>query len=201
MKPPAFLDPDAPFERPPEEVGPDGLTDRQRRADRVARFLFVPLVVALIGYIVIFFVLYDFARVDGSSMNPTLVNNEYVLITRGLPQVKRGDIVVLNVIDRGLPAEWVKRVVALAGDHVSVTGNQVLVNGKAEAYTHAIIDDGGRSPVGEITVPPDSIFVLGDNRPVSLDSRFVGSFALSAIRGKVVAVYAPITRIRIVPEP
>ena len=201
MKKPAFLDPDAPFERPVSAVGEDGLTDAQRRANRVARFLLGPLIVVLVAYVLVFFVIYDFARVDGASMNPTLANNEYVLVTRGLAQPKRGDVIVLNVIDRGQPAEWIKRVVALGGDRVSILGNQVLVNGAPEPFAHAILDNGSRVPVGDVTVPAGSGFVLGDNRSVSLDSRFVGAFSAADIHGKVIAVYAPITRIRLVPGP
>jgi signal peptidase I len=201
MKKPAFLDPDAPFDRPVAPVGDDGLTDAQRRANRVARFMLVPLIVVLVAFVLVFFVFYDFARVDGASMNPTLLNNEHVLITRGLAQPKRGDVVVLDVIDRGEPAEWVKRIVALGGDRVSVHGNQVLVNGAPETFEHAILDNGSSFPTEEITVPAGTVFVLGDNRSVSLDSRFVGSFKATDIHGKVIAVYSPVTRIRLIPGP
>lgn len=185
----------------PIELGTDGLTERQRRADRVARFLLAPLAAVLVVLVLVFFVLFDFARVDGPSMVPTLRNNEYVLITRGLSGPKRGDVVVLNVLDRGQRSEWVKRVVALPGDRVSVTGNQVLVNGAPEAFGHPIMDDGSRTPVEETTVPAGMIYVLGDNRSVSLDSRFVGPLPRSDLHGKVIAVYAPITRMRLVPGP
>lgn len=196
-----FLDADAPMHAPSPGAGPDGLTDSQRRANRIARRILVPLVAALAVFMLVFYVFFDFSKVDGSSMYPTLHNGDRMLITKGLATPQRGDVVVLNVVDRGVPTEWVKRIVGLPGDRLQLRGNEVLVNGAPEAFKHAVSDSGVRSPVFSVTVPPDTVFCMGDGRDVSFDSRYVGPFAISQLHGRVVAVYSPVTRIHLVPEP
>jgi signal peptidase I len=201
MRTPAFLDPDAPFDAPKPEVGLDGLTDRQRRSHDLAKRLLIPLLVVFLASFLLFYVFFDFSNVDGSSMYPTLHDGDHVLITKGLTNPKRGDVVVLAVVDQGVPAEWIKRIVAVAGDKVSVRGNIVTVNGAPESFPHGIVDDGSTRMVRDLTVPAGDIYCMGDDRPVSLDSRYVGPFAVSQLHGKVVAVYSPLTRIGLVPGP
>lgn len=201
MRTPAILDPDAPFDRPPPEVGPDGLTDTQRRSNDLAKRLLIPLFLVFVASFLLFYVFFDFSKVDGSSMYPTLHNGDHVLITKGVASPKRGDVVVLRVIDQGAPAEWIKRIVALAGDRVSVRGDVVTVNGAPESYRHEVVNGGGTRPSRDLVVPAGSVYCMGDDRPDSLDSRYVGPFAVSQLHGKVVAVYSPLARIRIVPGP
>jgi signal peptidase I len=201
MRTPAFLDPDAPFDRERPEVGPDGLTDVQRRSNDLAKRLLVPLLAVFLASFLVFYVLYDFSKVDGSSMYPTLHDGDHVLITKGVAGPKRGDVVVLSVIDRGAPAEWIKRIVALAGDRVSVRGDVVTVNGAPESFRHQTVTGGDAGLARDLVVPAGTVYCMGDDRPVSLDSRYVGPFAVSQLHGRVVAVYSPMTRIRLVPGP
>lgn len=179
----------------------DGLTLRQRRSARLALALIAPLTALLFALILVFYVWFDTTTVDGPSMYPTLRDHDYVLITKGLANPQRGDIVVLHVLYKGKQEEWVKRIVALAGDRVDVAGDLITVNGQGEAFPHMIINGGGTEPAAQIVVPPGQIFIAGDNRAVSLDSRFVGTFPATSIHGRVVAIYAPIGRIGRVPEP
>ena len=185
----------------PDDVGQDGLTARQRRSARFALALIVPLTTVLLALILVFFVFYDTTTVDGTSMYPTLWDHDYVLITKGLRTPQRGDIVVLRVIYKGKTEEWVKRIVGLGGDRVAVAGNLITVNGAGEQFPHMIIDGGETVPFGQYAIPAGQIFVAGDNRSVSLDSRFVGTFPATSIHGLVVAIYAPISRIGRVPGP
>jgi signal peptidase I len=185
----------------PHAVGEDGLTASQRRSARIALALVGPLTVILLAVILVFFVFFDTTTIDGTSMYPTLFNNDYVLITKGLAIPQRGDIVVLHVLYQGKSEEWVKRIVGLPGDRVSVAGNLITVNGAGEQFPHMIVDGAATQPIEQITVPAGQIFVAGDNRQVSLDSRFVGTFPITSIHGRVVAIYAPIERIGPVPEP
>lgn len=196
-----FLDADAPIFAPDPDAGPDGLTESQRRANRFARRLLVPLVAVLAVLLLVYYVFFDFSKVDGLSMYPTLHDGDRMLITKGLADPKRGDVVVLNVVDGGVPTEWVKRIVGLPGDRLELRGNEVLVNGAPEPFKHAVSDSGVRAPVFGLTVPAGTVFCMGDGRDVSLDSRYVGPFAISQLHGKVVAVYSPVTRIHLVPEP
>ena len=184
-----------------EVVGEDGLTPTQRRSARIALALIGPLTALLLALVLVFFVFFDTTTIDGASMYPTLFNNDYVLITKGLALPQRGDVVVLHVLYQGRKEEWVKRIVAFGGDRVNVSGNMITVNGAGEQFPHMIINGGATQPVEQVTVPAGQIFVAGDNRDVSLDSRFVGTFPVTSIHGRVVAIYAPIERIRLVPEP
>lgn len=183
------------------QVDRDGLTRSQRRSARLALALVVPLTAMLFAIILVFYVFYDTTTIDGPSMFPTLWDHDYVLITKGLATPRHGDIVVLQVRYKGKTEEWVKRIVGLSGDRVTVAGNLLTVNGRGEQFPHMIIDGGATQPTGQIVVPDGQIYVAGDNRAVSLDSRFVGTFPVSSIHGRVVAIYAPISRIGLVPEP
>jgi signal peptidase I len=195
------LEPANPPSTEPRPLDADGLTPAQARSARLALALLAPLTALLLAIVLVFFVFYDTTTIDGASMFPTLRDHDYVLITKGLARPQRGDIVVLQVVYKGKAEEWVKRIVALEGDRVSVAGNLIRVNGRGEQFPHMIIDGGATLPVGQTVVGKGQIYVAGDNRDVSLDSRFVGTFNVSSIHGRVLAIYAPILRIGAVPEP
>lgn len=178
---------------------PDGW--RRTASQRLAHVLLVPLSVALIALVLVFFVIFDTSTVSGTSMLPTLHDGDRLLLTKGLPQPVRGDVVVLDVTWKGATTEWVKRVVAIGGDRVDVAGDIITVNGAPEQFPHHIVDSGANRPVEHLTVPTGRLFVAGDNRGISEDSRFVGTLPATDIRGKVVAIYTPITRIALVPAP
>jgi signal peptidase I len=184
-----------------EIVGEDGLTPGQRRSARLALALVAPLSAILLALVLVFFVFFDTTTVDGPSMYPTLFDHDYALITKGLVTPQRGDVIVLHVLYKGKQEEWVKRLVGLPGDRIDVAGDMITVNGAGEKFPHMIINGDATQPVEQIVVPPGQIFIAGDNRAVSLDSRFVGTFPVTSIHGRVVAVYAPLSRLRIVPEP
>ena len=96
------------------------------------------------------------------------------------------------------PKPLIKRVIALAGQTIEVRDGAVIVDGVALAEPYlAVITQGHFGPY---TVPDGTVFVMGDNRNVSLDSRdpSVGPIALSKIRGKALAVYWPLSKVRLV---
>jgi signal peptidase I len=172
-----------------------------RTSRKLATWLVGPLAALLIGLILVFFVFFDSSTVIGTSMLPTLRDHDYVLLTKGLATPRRGDIVVLNVVYQGNREEWVKRIVALGGDHVDVRGDIILVNGLPEQFKHLIRTNGSTSPIESLTVPRGELFVAGDNRPVSEDSRIVGPFPVASIKGRVLFIYAPLWRIGPIPAP
>lgn len=187
-----------------ESVSPDGIPEdaiSDRRSRRLAAFLLIPLSIVLTVLILLFYVFFQTGTVNGPSMEPTLYDHDYMLITRGVDRPMRGDIVTVKVIYKGVPQEWVKRVVAIGGDRVDVAGDYILVNGKPEVFQHAILTSGYRTPAATVTVPTGHVFLAGDNRSVSEDSRYVGTLPVTAIDGKVVAVYAPVNRIRAIASP
>jgi signal peptidase I len=131
-------------------------------------------------------------RVDGSSMEPTLHSGEFMIVNRlayklGSPQI--GDVVVFHPPSNP-EQEYIKRVIGLPGDRVAIANGQVSVNDQVldEPYI-------ATPPEYEkfMTVPPDMLFVLGDNRNNSLDSHNWGPVGLDQVIGKAVMVYWPPT--------
>jgi len=165
---------------------------QQGRGDRIARRIFIPLAVAAlvlgVGYI-----FYSPLRVQGDSMEPNLHNADRILRDKHAGVAKRGDIVLLDVGTPSTSDDIVKRVIAVAGDTVEVKQDVPFVNGVPEKRTNIIIVPSAAVNMPVHTVPEGTIFVMGDNRPVSLDSRFVGPIRLSKVRGTVVWVILPLS--------
>ena len=128
--------------------------------------------------------------VEGFSMRPTLENGEYVLVNKmsyrsELPEY--GDIVVFHFpVDPD--QDFIKRVIALPGDEITVHDGQVMVNERVlnEPYIAAT-----PQYVGTWHVPDDQIFVLGDNRNNSSDSHSWGAVPAENVIGKAILTYWP----------
>jgi signal peptidase I len=130
-------------------------------------------------------------RIDGSSMNPTLFDGQYLLINNVsyyLEEPAHGDIIVFRHPNSDL--NLIKRVIGVPGDTVEVRNQQVIVNGQvlAEPYIQA-------SPTysGSWTVPEHAFYVLGDNRNNSADSHQWDFLPEENILGKAMVVYWPPT--------
>ena len=87
-----------------------------------------------------------------------------------------------------------KRVIGLPGDTVEIRGDVAYVNGVPEPHRGQMVDPGHAVTTPAVTVPPGEIYVMGDNRPLSEDSRYIGTVPLSGVKGTVVAIFAPIQR-------
>jgi signal peptidase I len=171
-----------------------------RSADERYALLLVPLAIVLTALLLVFFVFFRYTTVDGDSMKPTLLTQDRLLLTKGPGALHRGDIIVFNLDESGRQVEVVKRVVGLPGDTVYTEGDHAWVDGKPETLGFGILVSGSRRVVGPLTVPGGAVFVLGDNRAISLDSRFIGTVQLSSIVGRAVAIFSPVTRIRLMPS-
>lgn len=128
-------------------------------------------------------------RIDGSSMNPTLANGEYLLVNNlayYLDEPERGDIIVFHHPNSEL--NLIKRVIGLPGDQIEISDEHIKVNGVIlnEPYIQA-------EPVysGNWTVPEDQYFVLGDNRNNSSDSHSWQYLPEDHIVGKAMVIYWP----------
>jgi len=129
-------------------------------------------------------------RVDGFSMRPTLENGEFVLVNKisyRFSEMERGDIIVFH-FPFNPEEELIKRVIGLPGDRVMVENSQVYVNGQIlnEPYI-------AQAPIytGEWTVLDGQLFVLGDNRNNSNDSKDWGLLPAENVVGKAILIYWP----------
>jgi len=181
--------------------------------------LLLELLETLVLTLVIFFVVQTFVaqpfQVEQTSMEQTLEPGQYVLVDKLTPRwsdYQRGDIVVLQP-----PAEWrdqgdtpfIKRVVGLPGDHVEIRSDGVYVNGVAldeTAYTYRGTDGANQptQPLTEVSswdLGPGQLFVMGDHREASTDSRAFGPIAASSVIGRAFLRYWPAAAISILAAP
>lgn len=150
-------------------------------------------------------------RVEGQSMQSTLEPDQYVLVDKLTPRwapYGRGDIVVLNPPTGyqrdGTP--FIKRVIGLPGDRIQLVEGSVVVNGTKLDEPYIFIEDGVRQPtdpngggLSEWIVPPGQLFVLGDHRGNSEDSRVFGTVDISSIVGRAWLRYWPVNTFGILP--
>ena len=153
--------------------------------DKIGKYLGTGLFLLLIS---IWYFGFGLMRVDGPSMEGTLYHNQWRIISKWTTP-KRGDVITL--LEREKPEDEgkliVKRLIGLPGDVIQNHKGQVTVNGEplAEPYVLEANRQQFDQAEWEITVPEGHVFVMGDNRDISKDSRTVGSFKQSAIIGTV----------------
>ena len=143
-------------------------------------------------------------KVDGSSMEPTLLHNQRLLvdkITYRFRLPRTGEIIVFKY-PRDPEKKFIKRVIAVEGQDISIYDGQVKVNGLVlvEDYIKETTD----GKIEWTTIPVDSLFVMGDNRNRSMDSRdmeSVGYVPLANVIGRAVVVYWPPRAARILRRP
>lgn len=171
--------------------------------DRFAAVLVIPLTVALVALVGVFFVFYTAVRVDGDSMAPTLLDQERVLVTKNYGAPARGDLVFARIETQLDSVPVIKRVGAVAGDTIEFREGLAYINGEPEEYPFEVT----LTPLGPeyslrpLTVPPGSVMLLSDNRPGSIDSRDFGPVPADAVVGRVVAVFSPANRMRLILHP
>lgn len=191
--------------------------DERTLLEDILGFIKVFVVSAIVILFFVNFVAHP-VRVDGRSMYPTLKDGEFGFTNVGgvlLNGVERGDIVVVTMEEEGQKTHWVKRVIGLPGDTVSCVNDVVYINGKVLDETKYIDPDYRQSLVDkfgyfnkvpnanntnvedfeEVKLGDDEYYVMGDNRPYSKDSRYVGPVKKSQIFAKKMLVLLPISDI------
>jgi signal peptidase I len=156
------------------------------------------MLAVLIAVLAILF-LYRPVRVEGTSMIPSLYNQERLFINQfsyrfGLSNIKRGDTVVFW-FPEDTTKSYIKRVIGLPGNRVQIINGYVYINGKKMAENYVPQRYRGDGDWGPKIVPPHQYFVLGDDRVASNDSRAWGFVPRSYIYGKAVFVFWPLDRI------
>ena len=187
-------------EFPDEPILPEGVDRAEiRRINGVSRlFDFVEMLVLTVAAVLLIATfLVRHTLVQGGSMNNTLQNGQHLLISDVNYEPQNGDVIVfvpLNQTNRSTP--FIKRVIAVEGQTVEIRSGVVLVDGLAQSEEYLSLSK-GRSVYPETVVPEGYVFVLGDNRTNSHDSREddVGMIDVRSILGKVVFRVWPVSTI------
>jgi len=179
----------------PPVSGPSTESQRPGRPALAVWLRDVIISLAVSAFFIIF--LYQPVKVEGTSMMPTLEDQERVFINKfvyKLEPIERGDVIVFRY-PRDPAKSYIKRVIAVAGDHVQIQAGVVFVNGRRlrEPYVPRMYEDVRSYP--DTVVPPHSYFVLGDHRNLSNDSRDFGPVDEDFIYGKAVFGYWPVEKV------
>jgi signal peptidase I len=216
--------PDTPYMTAQTSPEQDSIKVRRKRGGIIREIIETILIAVLIFVAVRALVLN--LRVDGTSMLPNLENGEMLLVNRNaydsfdlytlidwLPGVEhaqaheitpfdgpdRGDIIVF---DPPVPSSkpYIKRVIGLPGETVEIRDGRVYIDGAEleEDYIQDGITDCGRRDCPAVEIPEGHVFVMGDNRRNSSDSRVFGPVDIDSIQGKAWAVYWPISELGMV---
>ncbi len=177
-------------------------TGRERRAARKKGGGVVEyLVILLVSFALVFGFVRPFVMeafwIPSGSMIPTLEIGDRVLVNKFIYRFTdpdRGDIIVFQSVDNS-DEDLIKRVVGLPGDKIAVRGGKLFVNGEPqkEPFTNKKLPD--RSFYAKTTVPKNHVFVMGDNRANSADSRVFGPLPEKNIEGEAFLRFWPPDRI------
>ena len=187
------------YEEIDKEIAERANTKRQKLPHDIFDFVEF-FVIALAVILLVFTFLIRQTVVTGSSMLPTLNEGDRLIISDFFYTPKAGDIVVIQVEDDiaakrpqvlAEDSSIIKRVVATEGQTVSIQNGTVFVDGEPLDFEFSYFKDA--DSMAEITVSEGHIFVLGDNRRVSLDSRALGEIDERTVIGKVLFRLAPLS--------
>lgn len=168
---------------------------RRKRKKPYTMDWMVMISLAILFSLAIRLFLYEPFDVIGPSMQPTLQSGDFVIVNKWIyrfEQPNRGDVVVFHALEE---KDYIKRVIALPGEKVEMKNGKLKINGKVvfEPYLPSTTrtDD-----FHEQTVPEGKLFVMGDNRQNSRDSRDpdLGAISMNELVGRVDFVYWPFTR-------
>jgi signal peptidase I len=168
------------------------------------------LLIAIVLAAVIRYFLFAPIVVDGLSMMPTLHDQDRMIVSKfgykiGKPE--RFDIIVFHAPEN---KDYIKRVIGLPGDKIEYKDDTLYVNGKAyeepylDEYKKQVIDGPLTEPftleekIGQETVPEGELFVMGDNRRFSKDSRHIGTVPMEKVLGETNVLYWPLKDARLI---
>ncbi len=183
------------------------MKNKKRLLREYAEAIITALILALVirAYVIQAF------KIPSGSMLPTLLIGDHILVNKFIygteipfsdkrvlifKKPERGDIIVFKYPENP-QKDFIKRVIATEGDAIEERDKTVYVNGKASKEPYAQHSDnnirsGGNDPrdnFGPVTVPEGKVFVMGDNRDQSYDSRYWGFVDLKEIKGKALIIY------------
>ena len=179
-----------------------------RKKTLIREYVEAILVALVLAVFIRTFVVQAF-KIPSGSMIPTLLIGDHILVSKFAYGIKnpfsgsvivpvknpeRGDIVVFKY-PLNSSQDFIKRVIALPGETVEIINKKVFINGKpllddkGQFTDNIVLSEGPRDNFGPVTVPPEALFVMGDNRDNSHDSRFWRFVEYKDIRGKAFIMY------------
>ncbi|MGD8255395.1 MAG: signal peptidase I [Syntrophobacterales bacterium] len=183
-----------------EEVLPGKKTKRKSVVREYAEAIVIAIILALF---IRTFVIQAF-KIPSGSMKPTLLVGDHILVNKFIYGIKlpftdkilisidepeRGDVVVFK-FPLDTRKDYIKRVIGLPGDRVELVDKQLLINGRPTEDPNASYSlSSNMRKYGPVTVPDDHLFVMGDNRDESSDSRVWGFVPRPYLRGKAFLIY------------
>ncbi|MEN6432011.1 MAG: signal peptidase I [Smithella sp.] len=183
---------------------------KEKRKSKVKEYVESIIIAILIALFIRTFIICAY-KIPSRSMVPTLLVGDHILVNKFLYGIKipllrktivpisnpqRGDIVVF-IYPNDRSKDFIKRVIGVAGDKIEIKNKKIFINDKEYKDSYGIYSDNviypasiqPRDNFGPVTVPQKSIFVMGDNRDESLDSRFWGFVNLKDVEGKAFIIY------------
>ena len=154
------------------------------------------IVAVLLALVIRTFVVQAF-KIPSGSMLPTLQIGDHILVNKfmySFGPIHRGDIIVFK-FPQDETRDFIKRVIGLPGDTLEIRGKRILINGGPLQEPYAVYSDGpfarggDRDQLGPLVIPPGQLFMMGDNRDHSMDSRVWGFLDIHKIKGKAIIVY------------
>jgi len=193
-----------------EDKKKEKVKNKEKIKSKVHEYAEAIIIAILIAVVVRTFIVQAY-KIPSRSMVPTLLVGDHLLVNKFIYGVKvpffrktiipitdpqRGDIVVF-IYPNDRDKDYIKRVIGVSGDMIEIKNKIILLNGKQYSDAFGIYSDNITYPAsmqprdnfGPVTVPPNSLFVMGDNRDESADSRFWGFVDLKDVEGKAFIIY------------
>jgi signal peptidase I len=182
----------------------DVLTEAKTKRKSVLREYAEAIIIAVVLALFIRTFVVQAFKIPSGSMKPTLLVGDHILVSKFIYGIKvpftdkiiiklgtpkRGDVVVFKY-PLDTKKDYIKRVIGLPGDRIELINKQLFVNGRVTEDPHASYSVyGNLRNFGPVTVPAKHLFVMGDNRDESSDSRVWGFVPLSYLKGKAFLIY------------
>jgi len=188
----------------------DNKSKKEKMKSKVQEYIEAIIIAILIALVIKTFVVQAF-KIPSRSMVPTLLVGDQILVNKFIYGVKipylrkmiipvtnpeKGDIVVF-IYPNDRSKDFIKRVIGIAGDKIEIRNKKIFINGKEYSDSYGVYSDNliypaaiqPRDNFGPVTVPKDSLFVMGDNRDESSDSRYWGFVDIKDVEGKAFIIY------------
>ena len=188
----------------------DNKSKKEKMKSKVQEYIEAIIIAILIALVIRTFAIQAF-KIPSRSMVPTLLVGDQILVNKFIYGVKipylrkmiipvtnpeKGDIVVF-IYPNDRSKDFIKRVIGIAGDKIEIRNKKIFINGKEYSDSYGVYSDNliypaaiqPRDNFGPVTVPKDSLFVMGDNRDESSDSRYWGFVDIKDVEGKAFIIY------------